>query len=166
MGPQNGGFMSQRKMSLMLKGIAYTGMVMLLIFEGYMITVFATHMQKFQKDKVLDGFKIGFSVLMGIFCMIAIVEFIKICNEIGKDNSFSVENMKSLSRIAILGMSAAAGWFLAFITVVILDRLYVGYVVLLVITVAISLTVSIVATVLAHLVQKAYNLKMENELTI
>ncbi len=158
--------MSQKKMSLMLRGIAYIAMMMLVVFEVYIVSVFANDMKKIPDNQGLDGFKIGFSLLMGMLCIVAVGLFVRICNEIGKDNSFSTENMESLNRIAILGMIAAAAWFIAFIVVVTLDRLSLGYVVLLVVTVTISLAVSIVATVLAHLVQKAYDMKMENELTI
>ena len=80
----------------------------------------------------------------------ALFEGWKISNEINKDNSFSKKNMDSLNRIRRL-------YF---------NLLHLSILIIILFVIFIAMCISVFAAVLAHLVQKAYDLKNENDLTI
>lgn len=159
--------MNQKKMSAMLKGIAIVAGMMLTVFLMIVMPMFAKECRAiYPKSKELYIPGLCYGWYLGILCYIALFQFAKICIQIGNDNSFSKENMKSLNIIGIIGMMAALSWFVIMITLVVIGSMSVAFFVMIVLAVMISISLSILATVLSHLVRKAYELKEENELTI
>ena len=93
-------------------------------------------------------------------------EFWKICVEIGRDNSFSQKNARSLFRICLLALTMAA---LLAVGVAALCRLGMGLPALLIAMLGFAAAcalVALLANALAQLVRRAAAIKSENDLTI
>lgn len=160
-------FMNQKKMSIMLKSIAVIAGIMGLLFLTILMPVLADDCRKMYSEAAYlywPGLCYGW--LIGIIYYMALFQFWKICNEIGRDNSFSKENIKSLNIISILAILAAGIWFAGIVGLILIKTISFSFFAMMSIAVLISLAVAVVATVLSHLVRKAYELKEESELTI
>ena len=93
-------------------------------------------------------------------------EFWKICVEIGRDNSFSQKNARSLFRICLLALMMAA---LLAVGVAALCLLGMGLPALLIAMLGFAAAcalVALLANALAQLVRRAAAIKSENDLTI
>lgn len=93
-------------------------------------------------------------------------EFWKICVEIGRDNSFSQKNARSLFRICLLALTMAA---LLAVGVAALCLLGMGLPALLIAMLGFAAAcalVALLANALAQLVRRAAAIKRENDLTI
>ena len=96
-----------------------------------------------------------------------LIEFWKVCTQIGADNSFSVENAKCFHRMAIYGGCAGAGYAVRLIWWLVAIRgahaeiafLSIGEILL-------SLVFIVLCEALSKLISYAYEVKHENELTI
>lgn len=159
--------MNQKKMSVMLKGIAVTAGIMGLLFFTILMPVLADECREiYEEAAYLYWPGICYGWLIGIICYIALFQFWKICNEIGRDNSFSKENIKSLNIISLLAVIVSGIWFAGLVGLILIGLISIGFFLLMSFAVLVSLAVSVIATVLSHLVQKAYELKEDSELTI
>ena len=93
-------------------------------------------------------------------------EFWKICAEIGRDNSFSQQNARSLTRICLLALTMAA---LLAVGVAALCLLGMGLPALLIAMLGFAAAwalVALLANALSQLVRRAAAIKSENDLTI
>ena len=93
-------------------------------------------------------------------------EFWKVCVQIGRDNSFSQENARSLFRICLLALTMAA---LLAVGVAALCLLGMGLPALLIAMLGFAAAcalVALLANALAQLVRRAAAIKSENDLTI
>ena len=93
-------------------------------------------------------------------------EFWKICVEIGRDNSFSQKNARSLFRICLLALTMAA---LLAVGVAALCLLGMGLPALLIAMLGFAAAcalVALLANALSQLVRRAAAIKSENDLTI
>ena len=93
-------------------------------------------------------------------------EFWKICVQIGRDNSFSQENARSLFRICLLALTMAA---LLVVGVAALCLLGMGRPALLIAMLGFAAAcalVALLANALSQLVRRAAAIKSENDLTI
>lgn len=159
--------MNQKKMALMLKGIATVVGIMGILFFGILMPIMANDCRiSYTEVDYLYWPGMCFGWIIGILCYLALFMFWKICSEIGKDNSFSIENVKALKTIAILAAIAGFMWFAAMLGLICFKIMSIGFFVLMSMAILVSISVSIIAIVLAHLVYKAYELKQETELTI
>lgn len=159
--------MNQSKMSMMLKCIDLTIAVMGTVFLIWILPMLADEFKTIYVDAAYLYFPgICFFWVMGVFGYTALWQFWKICMEIGRDNSFSKENIRSLNLISVLAVIASVLWFAAIIMLVFLKVFCVSLLVILGILSFVSICICVVCIVLAHLVEKAYLLKVENELTI
>ena len=106
----------------------------------------------------------GWAVLLPGFA--GLWEFWKICVEIGRDNSFSQKNARSLFRICLLALTMAA---LLAVGVAALCLLGMGLPALLIAMLGFAAAcalVALLANALAQLVRRAAAIKSENDLTI
>lgn len=106
----------------------------------------------------------GWVVLLPGF--VGLWEFWKICVEIGRDNSFSQKNARSLFRICLLALTMAA---LLAVGVAALCLLGMGLPALLIAMLGFAAAcalVALLANALAQLVRRAAAIKSENDLTI
>lgn len=95
---------------------------------------------------------------------IALVLFWRICTEIGRDNSFCHKNASRLTGIGFCALTDTAYCAVGTVTLEILAGSPVWVLGLMVCTV--GLAIALAAFLLSHLVLKAADLKMENDLTI
>ena len=159
--------MNQKRMSLMLKSVT--------IIIGLMGTVFFLILLPALANDLRNGYKeatylywpgLLYGWLIGVIVYAALYNFWKICCEIGKDNSFSKENIKYLNNIGLLAIIAATVWFTGLVVLISINVISIAFFVLMVVGIIASVAIAIITIVLAHLVDKAYELKSENELTI
>lgn len=99
-------------------------------------------------------------------CFAILLEFWMVCCQIGKDNSFSMENAEAFKQISRLAVLLAAVWFLGAVCLVLLHCLHPALLLFFIFALFMSFAVAICAAALSHLVLKAYQLRQENELTI
>lgn len=90
----------------------------------------------------------------------------RISSEIGKDNSFSMENARYLRNISMLAALDSVYFFLANLVLMILNMNHPGIFLLSLFVVFAGIAVTVATAGLSHLVRKAADLKAENELTI
>lgn len=159
--------MNQKKMSIMLKTIAVFAGIMGIICLAIIMPFMARECRiMYEEAAYLYWPGMCFGWLIGVLFFIALYQFWKICNEIGRDNSFSEENMRSLNIISVSALAAAGICFVGLVSLILNGTISIGFFVLMSLLVFVSLTISIIATVLSHLVKKAYELKQESEFTI
>lgn len=96
----------------------------------------------------------------------ALFEGWKISNEINKDNSFSKENMKSLNKIRKYALSECILYFVAALILLFFNLLHLSILIIILFVIFVAMCISVFTAVLTHLVQKACDLKDENDLTI
>ncbi|MBU5334891.1 DUF2975 domain-containing protein [Intestinibacter bartlettii] len=108
-----------------------------------------------------------------IFIWITIIPFYgalfegwKISNEINKDNSFSKNNLNSLNRIRKYALSECFLYFVGALILLYFNLLHLSILIIILFVIFIAMCISVFTAVLAHLVQKACDLKDENDLTI
>lgn len=90
----------------------------------------------------------------------------KISTEIGKDNSFSMENAEYLKNISILAALDSLYFFAANVVFMVINMNHPGVFLISLIVVFIGVAVTVAAASLSHLVRKAAEIQQENELTI
>ena len=90
----------------------------------------------------------------------------KIVTEIGRDNSFSMDNSRFLKYISILAFADSGYFFLANIVLLLLNMNHPAIFLATLLVEFAGVAVSVAAAALSHLVQKAADIQKENELTI
>lgn len=93
-------------------------------------------------------------------------EFWSICEQIGRDNSFSMENARSLARICMLALTMAVLLVLGAAALCILRMGQPGLLILMLGFGAACALVALLANALSQLVRRAAAIKHENDLTI
>lgn len=101
--------------------------------------------------------------LTSIPCYVALYYGCKIGVEIGKDNSFSLENARYLKRIMAAAIVNSVIFFAGNIIYLLLDMNHPGIVIISLMVCFGGLSISIIAAVLAHLVENAAEIRRENE---
>lgn len=104
--------------------------------------------------------------VIALLCYLALWEFVKICNRIGADNSFSMENacsMKRIGNLAILtGLLILGGDFF----LVVIGYLNGAWILASFFSMFIALGIAVLCRALSSLIQNAAEMKAENDLTI
>ena len=103
--------------------------------------------------------------LVGVLCFLSLWEAWKICREIGKDNSFSRENAKSLRKIAKYMTAAYVLMAIGLIACMIFNdsMILMG---LTALGMCIAVIFALFALAMAQLIEAGAKLKDENDLTI
>ncbi len=104
--------------------------------------------------------------LSAVPCYLALYFGWKITVEIGRDNSFSMENAKYLKHISMLALLDSGYFFLANLILLLLNMNHPGILLISLLVEFAGVTVGVTAAALSHLVQKAAEIQNENELTI
>ena len=154
----------QEKISRWLKGLAVLLGVMGFLFFGG-VTVLAFWM-KGQQPEDLSWTFVFFSWYTAILCYGVLYQFWKVCTQIGRDNSFSLENAGSFHRMAAFGIAAGAGYAVRMVYLCIVSPIRWQTVCLNVFLILLSAIFAILCEALSQLVKNAYEVKLENELTI
>ena len=93
-----------------------------------------------------------FVLLTGVPCYLALAAFFRICIQIGKDNSFSEENARSLKHISVYALVDAMFVFLVNLVYLLLNMNHFGMFLALLIVAFAGVAIAVVAAGLSHLV--------------
>lgn len=104
--------------------------------------------------------------ISAIPCYVALFFGWKIVVEIGKDNSFSRKNAEYLKRISVLAVTDSVFFFGANLVLMMMGMNHPGVFLLSLFVDFAGIAAAIVSASLSHLVQKAAEIREENELTI
>lgn len=104
--------------------------------------------------------------LTAIPVFISLYLFYLISHEIIKDNPFYIKNVSRLTIVSRLALLEAAFYLFALIMLIILGVFQVSLLLIIIIVMFIALAMSVITAILAHLIDKARRIEIENELTI
>lgn len=159
--------MRQMETAKWLKGITIILGIMGLLFFFLIMPLLAEEMAKnYPEVSFLYWPGLIYGWFIAFFCYAILLQFWKVCVQIGRDNSFSKENAKAFAVISRLALLLAGVWFFGMLALALKRWLNPGIGIFMILAVIISVIVAILAAALSHLIQKAYELKLENELTI
>ncbi len=102
----------------------------------------------------------------GIPCYIALVYAWKVFTEIGNNNSFSFVNARYLKNVAVLALVDTAYYLVGNLVLFFLGLNHPGVLLITFLIAFVGVAVVIVCAALSQLIQRAAELKEENELTI
>lgn len=159
--------MGQKEIAIWLKGISIFIGIMGLVFFLWLMPKFAGDLRIMYEEVAFlywPGMIYGW--VIGIGCFAVLYQFWKVCNEIGKDNSFSKENAKSFKNISRITLILSVIWFAGLVYLVVNKWMGPPFMLIMIFAILISIIISILAATLSHLILKAYEMKQENELTI
>lgn len=114
-------------------------------------------------------FSLGYVWAVGALCFAALWQAWKICVEIGRDNSFSMANVRSLKRIQWLMVAACALMTVGLAVQLAFRGLHMESLLapgLILLGICISAVFALFAAALAELIRMGAELKDENDLTI
>lgn len=158
----------QIKLSKSLQILDFVIAVFVIAFFGGLIIVKYNHdgLLAPDFDTLLDTSLVVASAVSIVVCMAILFFFLGVCHEIGKDNSFSLENTASLHKMAICGGVYSAIYVVRELVQIITGNhgaYTLGYNVIMIFLGIIFLGI---CECLSRLVKNAYEIKLENELTI
>ncbi|MCM1283517.1 MAG: DUF2975 domain-containing protein [Muribaculaceae bacterium] len=154
--------MKQTRISYWLKGIVIALGIMGIFFFGA-LTWYGFYLKG--EGNPLWGWVV-FSWYIAALCYVILFEFWQVCTQIGRDNSFSMENARAFRRMGFCGAAAVLGFAGRLIFICVVDALDFGRVIFIVAEVMLAAIFAILCEALSRLVQYAYEVKQENELTI
>ena len=159
--------MKQNEVSKWLKGISIAIAIMGLIFFGVLVPRIALECKASypEVDFLFWPGLIG-TWIVGGFGYAILYQFWSVCVQIGKDNSFSMENAKSFACICKIAVVNTILLFGSMLFVGFHSWLNPGFLLLFIGIIFISITIAVLAAALSHLILKAYEMKTENDLTI
>ncbi len=107
-----------------------------------------------------------FTWYAALLCYLILFQFRKVAKEIGRDNSFSLENRDAFHRMGQFALAACAGFFLRLLYDLFTPygRLFLVYIHIFLIL--LSLVFFGLCESLSQLIENAYEVKRENDLTI
>ena len=159
--------MRQKEVSKWLKGITIAVGCMGIVFFCLILPVLAGEMRDaYPEVNFLYWPGMIYGWIIGVGCYIVLFLFWKVCNEIGKDNSFSKENAHTFVQITRIALVLAFVWFAGFTMLSFKHWVSPAIAIFMIFAVLISIIVAILAAAMSHLILKAYEMKQENELTI
>jgi hypothetical protein len=156
--------MKQTKISYWLKGLVIILALMgIAVFGG--LTFYGFFLRNQQPDSRMWTF-VFFTWYTAVLCYLILFEFWKVCTEIGRDNSFSMENSLYFHRMGLCGIAGAAGFLVRILWFALCGLLtppMAGFHILELLICGIFM---VLCEALSQLIQNAYEVKRENELTI
>ncbi len=156
--------MKQHMISQWLKGLVILlGILGILFFGGLSVVAFWL---RDSFDLSRTWIFIFYSWYTAILCYGVLFQFWKVCNEIGADNSFSMENAQAFRKMGMLGIAAGVGYVARMLHFIIIGEVYWWSILYPVLLILLSVIFVILCLALSALVKNAYEVKLENELTI
>lgn len=160
--------MKQKEVSTWLKVITIVFAIMIVFFFIFIWPlvgneveeISSTNSKFFHYSFMVFGFVIEFA------CLAVLYFFWIVCTQIGKDNSFSRENASAFVNISKIAFFITVLWFVGFIVLAFYKSTNVAVCIFLIFAIVVSVSISILAATLSHLILKAYEMKNESELTI
>lgn len=154
----------QTKISYWLKGVVILlGIIGIVFFGGF--TWYASCMRAENPGSLRWTF-VFFMWFTAILCYVILFCFWGICTQIGRDNSFSLENAKHFRQMAVCGVIASVGFVARMLWMAVLGELTPLYAVIIAGEVLLGGVFAVLCAALSMLVKNAYEVKLENELTI
>ena len=159
--------MSQKSLSRWLKGIIAGMVICGAIVYLYFIPVWGKEFTEINEE-YMSWYLPWLIVLLisAIPCYWVLYFGWKISTEIGKDNSFSIENALYLKNIAILAALDSVYFFVVILVFMVIGINHPGMFLLSLIAVFVGIAITVAAAALSHLVRKAAEIQKENEFTI
>ena len=162
--------MRQKKISYWLKGLVIAlallgiigfmgGFTVLTVFYRQMLEVEVPVDMVYVRNWVMVIYAVGFYFAI-------LVEFWKVCTEIGRDNSFSLENAKSFHRMSIFGGIEAVGFVVRIVWGEAFGLTGIFEIIFRLAEIFVSVVFLILCEALSQLILNAYEMKQENDLTI
>ena len=156
--------MKQKKICRWLKGLTVLLGTMGVAFFGG-VTVLACYMrQQNPQDPVWSV--VFFSWYTAVLCYGVLFQFWNVCTQIGRDNSFSLENVRSFHRMAMLGVAAGAGYLVRMVYLIAAGGFRWPAFLYNLALILLSVVFVTLCEALSQLVRNAYEVKRENELII
>lgn len=154
----------QLGISKKLKGICITIGIILVAIFGYVTSL---HTELFYDvSRTYMWVTIVFTWVIAILCFDVLLQFWKVCSEIGKDNSFSKENVALFNHMKIDGIILSVVFTAQAVVSFITDYVMPAWYVVKVFMILMCIIFSVICSALAKLIDNAYEMKHENELTI
>lgn len=159
--------MSQKSLSRWLKGIIAGMAICGAIIYLYFIPVWGKEFTEINAE-YMSWYLPWLIVLLisAIPCYWVLYFGWKISTEIGKDNSFSIENALYLKNIAILAALDSVYFLVVNLVFMIIGINHPGMFLISLIAVFVGIAITVAAAALSHLVRKAAEIQKENEFTI
>ena len=159
--------MKQGEIAKWLKAITIVIGVMGVVFFGVLLPMIG-------KDIAVENPEVAWMYIPALvyswciagFCYGILFQFWKVCVEIGKDNSFSIENAKSFKNVGRIALMLGVIWFIGIIVLVFIGLGHPGVSLLMAAAVIANMILAVLSGSLSHLILKAYEMKKETELTI
>lgn len=156
--------MTQKKLSKLIRTVMIGIGICGLVIYFYVIPVLGQDMcRQFPEFFYCYYPWLVFIWLTAIPCYAVLYYGWKIGIEIGRDNSFSPENVGYLKKIMAMAIIDSAAFFLGNIVFLLLDMNHPGIVLMSMMVCFAGMVVAIIAAALSHLAQKAVDMRSENE---
>lgn len=156
--------MKQQKIANWLKGIALSLAVLGSVFV-IGVTIYAFVCDEQHPISSIIGFPF-FTWYTVAFCYAILFQFGKVCSEIGKENSFSMENVIAFHKMSISGIFLGIGFLAKFCLILFWGNLGFVYGLFIIFEIMVSIVFIVLCEALSKLILHAYEMKQENELTI
>ncbi len=157
--------MKQKELSIALKAIvALCGLILAVVAGVILPTCGFDLLARFPSETGLIWSALVFLWITSIPVVIVLVLVWQISTQIGRNNSFSMENARNLKSICILSMTDTLLYFCASVLLLLFHRTFPLLLTILVLCIGVA--ISVVSAVFSHLVQKGAEMKAEQDLTI
>lgn len=159
--------MSQKSLSKWLKAIIGGMAVCGAVIYFYMIPIWGRDLTKANPEYASWYLPWLIAILIsGIPCYMVLYFGWKISTEIGRDNSFSMENAELLKKISILSAIDSLYFFVVNVVFMMIGINHPGVFLISMLAIFAGVVVTVAAAALSHLVRKAAEIQEENEFTI
>lgn len=159
--------MSQKSLSKWLKAIIGGMAVCGAVIYFYMIPIWGRDLTKANPEYASWYLPWLIAILIsGIPCYLVLYFGWKISTEIGRDNSFSMENAEHLKKISILAAIDSLYFFVVNVVFMMIGINHPGVFLISMLAIFAGIVVTVAAAALSHLVRKAAEIQEENEFTI
>lgn len=159
--------MNRKYFSNMLKLITICTAVCGIVIFFILVPIYADQFAKQYPELSLGcSVWIIFLIIFSLPCFVSLIFGWKIAVNIGLDNSFSYDNADSLKVISVLAAADSAFFFIGNIVFLVLNISHPTIMLFSIFATFAGIAVCTVCSALSHLVQKAAEIKAENDLTI